>query len=343
MRSGPTAGAAIVVATLAALGAPALAAAQATPGSLHVASFRAPASVVHGDRAEISGRVTPAAALPVMVERLEAGAWTPLATLTSAANGRFRARLPLARTSNLRVSVQLADGTLSSSRRRSVALRRRVSLAVSAPLLDNIAGRPFAATGAVVPAAPGERVALQGSVDGRPFRTIARVRVRAGRVRARFTPPGGGSWRFRIAADATPGRDQGGTATSPAMAVYGANPHGAPTSAPHFLVQKISDFHLYYYQYGKLRRVFPVVFGAASTPTPVGRYRVYSKTNGPRAAFGPRVLWYHRGYGIHGTDQEHLLAEAARYFSHGCTRNYNANILWLWDRVPVGTPVINIP
>ena len=256
MRSGPAGGAAIVVAILAALGAPALAMAQATPGSLHVASFRAPASVVHGDRAEIWGRVAPAAALPVLVERLEAGAWTPLVTLTSAANGRFRARLPLARTSNLRVSVQLADGTLSSSRRRSVALRRRVSLAVSAPLLENIAGRPFVASGAVVPAAPGERVALQGSVDGRPFRTIARVVVRAGRVRARFTPPGGGSWRFRIAADATAGRDQGGNATSPAMAVYGANPHGAPVSAPHFLVQKISDFHLYYYQYGKLRRVF---------------------------------------------------------------------------------------
>jgi lipoprotein-anchoring transpeptidase ErfK/SrfK len=74
----------------------------------------------------------------------------------------------------------------------------------------------------------------------------------------------------------------------------------------------------------------------------VGSFAVYSKTAGPSAAFGPLVLWYHRGYGIHGTNQEFLLDQPPRYYSHGCTRNYNANILWLWPRVPVGTPVLNL-
>jgi lipoprotein-anchoring transpeptidase ErfK/SrfK len=343
MRAGPRGGFAILAIAPAALGAPALAGAAPAPEGLHVSSFAAPAALEIGDRAAISGRVSPPAAVPVAVERLEGGAWRTLVTLTSGADGRFAARLPLARTSNMRVSVQRADGTTSSSRRRSIALRRRVALSVSAGQLENISGRPFVAIGSVALATPGERVALEGSVNGRPFRTIARLAVRSGRVRARFTPPGGGSWRFRIAVDPTPGRDVGGAATTPAMRVYGSNPHGAPTSAAHYLVQQISDFHLYYYQRGKLRRVFPVVFGKASTPTPVGRFSVYSKTNGPSSAFGPRVLWYHRGYGIHGTNQEYLLAEVTRYFSHGCTRNYNANILWLWDRVPVGAPVVNIP
>ena len=54
------------------------------------------------------------------------------------------------------------------------------------------------------------------------------------------------------------------------------------------------------------------------------------------------MLWYHRGYGIHGTNQEYLLDDPVRYYSHGCTRNYNVNILWLWPRVPVGTPVVNL-
>ena len=143
-------------------------------------------------------------------------------------------------------------------------------------------------------------------------------------------------------AAARPGRDSGGAATTGRLRVFGANPHGVPASAPHYLVQKISEAQLYYYQRGRLRRVFPVVLGKASTPTPIGRYRVYSKTSGPSAAFGPRVLWYHRGYGIHGTNQEYLLSQASRYYSHGCTRNYNVNILWLWDRVPVGTPVLNL-
>jgi lipoprotein-anchoring transpeptidase ErfK/SrfK len=334
---------AIIAVALAVLGVPALAAAQAPPQGLHVASFHAPSSLEQGERAAISGRVSPAAAVPVAVERLEGDSWRTLVTLTSSAKGRFSARLPLARSSNLRVSVHLADGTISSSRRRSVALRRRVSLAVTAAPLENISGRPFTATGVVVASAPGEKVALQGSVNGHAFRTIAKVAVRSGRVRARFTPPSGGSWRFRIAVDATPRRDAGGSATTPRMQVYGSNPHGAPASAPDYLVQKISEFHLYYYQYGKLRRVFPVVFGKPSTPTPVGRFSVYSKTAGPSSAFGPLVLWYHRGYGIHGTNEEYLLAQTTRAFSHGCTRNYNANILWLWPRVPVGTPVINIP
>lgn len=341
MRAGTRGAAVVLAAALGTLAAPALAAA-AVPEGLHVASFRAPSSLHQGQRAAISGRVWPAASVPVALERLEGDTWRTLVTLTSSVKGRFAAKLPLARTSNLRVSVTLADGTVSSSRRRSIALRRRVSLRVTAEPLESISGRPFTAAGAVASAARGERVALEGSVDGNAFRRMTTLRVRSGRVRARFTPPSGGSWRFRIAVAPTPGRDAGGAATTGAIRVHGSNPHGAPASAPHYLVQKISEFRLYYYQYGKLRRVFPVVFGKASTPTPLGRFAVYSKTYGPSSAFGPRVLWYHRGYGIHGTNQEHLLDDDPRYYSHGCTRNYNANILWLWPRVPVGTPVVNL-
>jgi L,D-transpeptidase catalytic domain len=185
-------------------------------------------------------------------------------------------------------------------------------------------------------------VLLEGSVNGRRFRPIARLRVRGGRVRATFTPPSGGRWRFRLAAAPRPGRDSGGAGTSAAVPVFGANPHGVPASAPHYLVQAISETQLYYYQHGKLRRVFPVVLGKPSTPTPVGSFRVYAKTGPPSPAFGPLVLWYHRGYGIHGTNQEYLLTRPPRYYSHGCTRNYNDNIRWLWPRVPVGTPVRNL-
>lgn len=333
---------AVLVGALGALALPGLAVAQA-PAGIHVSAFTATPSVSTGERAGISGRIAPAAVVPVVVERLEGDTWAPLVTVRTRADGRFAADLPLRRSGNLRVSVQGADGTVSSSRRRFVTVHRRVSLTVTAGQLENISGRPFTAKGSVSGATRGERVLLQGSVDGGPFRAIRRIKVRAGRVAATFTPRAGGSWRFRISAEATRGGASGGTATTARMDVYGSNPHNVPASAEHYLVQKISNLHLYYYQRGRLRRVFPVVFGAPSTPTPVGTFRVYSKTNGPRAAFGPRVLWYHRGYGIHGTDQEYLLKEAVRYFSHGCTRNYNANILWLWDRVPVGTPVVNLP
>ncbi|HET6690228.1 MAG TPA: L,D-transpeptidase [Miltoncostaeaceae bacterium] len=334
--------AAVLSATLAAAGAlPAGAAAQAPPG-LHVASWDAPSAVTQGTRAEVSGRVAPAAAVPVTVERLENGAWAPLVTLRSDRRGRFAAALPLRTSSSLRVSVATAEGTVASSRRRSVALRRRVTVKVTAAPMENISGRPFTVTGSLGASAKGERLQLQGSVGGKRFRTLKTLATKGGRIRATFTPPSGGKWRFRLTAAPTAGRDVGGRATTGAMSVYGANPHGVPAGASHYLVQEISQTLLYYYEDGKLRRVFPVVFGKPSTPTPVGRFAVYSKTAGPSAAFGPLVLWYHRGYGIHGTNQEYLLSRSWRYYSHGCTRNYNANILWLWPRVPVGTPVINL-
>jgi len=334
--------AAALTATLAAAGAlPAIAVAQA-PAGLHVASFQAPSAVTQGERAAVSGRVAPAAAVPVVVERLEGEAWVPLVTLKSDRKGRFSAKLPLRLSSNLRVSVATAEGTVQSSRRRAVALRRRVALTVSAPPLESISGRPFSVSGSVGGAPKGERVELQGSVNGKRFRTLTKLAVRGGKVKATFTPPTGGRWRFRLVVAATPGQNVGGRATTAVIDVYGSNPHGIPASASHYLVQQISQFKLYYYENGKLRRVFPVVFGKASTPTPVGRFAVYSKTSGPSAAFGPLVLWYHRGYGIHGTNQEYLLDDPVRYYSHGCTRNYNVNILWLWPRVPVGTPVVNL-
>jgi hypothetical protein len=332
---------AVLVGALGALAAPGIAGAQAPPG-LYVSSFVAPGSIPTGERAEISGRVAPAAAVPVVVERLGDGVWSPIATVRSRADGRFAARLPLRRSGNLRVSVATAEGGVASSRRRFVTVRRTVRLSVDAAPLEDIAGRPFTATGVVVPSVRGERVALEGSVDGGPFRVIARVPVRAGRVSATFTPPRGGSWRFRLTAPKSAGGGPGGAATTGRMNVHGRNPHGVPATADHYLVQRISEMKLYYYQRGQLRRVFPVVFGKPSTPTPLGRYRVYSKTYGPGPAFGPRALWYHRGYGIHGTNQEHLLEHESRYYSAGCTRNYNVNILWLWDRVPVGTPVVNL-
>ena len=337
------AAAALAVPALAAAADPPAAPAPATaPAGLHVATFRAPSRVFVGQRATLKGRVAPAAAVPVVVEKLENGAWVPVITLTSTAAGAFATTLALG-PGSVRVSVQAPDGTIQSSRRVSIAVVRRLTVAVTAQPLENISGRPFAVSGAAVGAKNGERVSLQGSLNGKAYRTIAKVAVRAGRVKATFTPPAGGRWRFRLVAAPTPGRDSGGAASPTApMAVFGSNPHHIPKSAPHYLVQEISQFQLYYYENGKLRRVFPVVFGKPSTPTPVGRFAVYSKTAGPNSAFGPLVLWYHRGYGIHGTNQEYLLSHTWRYYSHGCTRNYNANILWLWPRVPVGTPVLNL-
>ena len=155
--------------------------------------------------------------------------------------------------------------------------------------------------------------------------------------------PSAGRWRIQLVARGRKGVDRTGTARSSTRTFHGRNPHSVPASAPHYIVQARREARLYYYEKGQLMRVLPVVFGKPSTPTPVGNFRVYAKTPGPSIVFGPWALWYHGNYGIHGTNQEHLLRQDWRYFSAGCTRNYNDNIVWLYERVPVGTPIAQPP
>jgi L,D-transpeptidase-like protein len=333
----------VVAATvgLAAIGAlPGLAAAE--PG-LHVSTFRGPTSVVAGERAAVVGRVAPPAATRVVVQRLlPSGVWTPLATLQAGPDGRFAGALPLKESVTLRASVPTAAGGLFAGPQRTIGLRRALDLTVVPRPFRAIAGQPLDVLVRVRPATAGEMLRLEGSAGG-PFRLLRRLRIGAdGAARATLTVPSGGRWRFRVSASAEHGLNEGGDATSAPLPIYGLNPHGVPANASHYIVQVIHETQIYYYEDGRLIRVFPVVFGKPSTPSPVGSFRVYAKGPGPRAAFGPLVLWYHGGFGIHGTDEEYLLAREWRYYSHGCTRNYNANILWLWPHVPVGTPVVNL-
>jgi hypothetical protein len=326
---------------IAAIGAvPGIAAAD---GGLHVSAFRGPSSVVAGDRAAVAGRVAPPAATLVMLQRLlPSGAWAPFVTLQAGPDGRFAAALPLRESVTLRAAVPIPGGGLFPGPQRAIAMRRAIDLSVVALPYRAIAGQPLDVVVRVRPATSGERLSLEGSSGG-PFRLLRRLRVGAGgTARGTVTVASGGRWRFRVSASAEHGRNGGGAATSAPLAIHGPNPHGVPAGAPNYIVQVLHETQIYYYEGGRLVRVFPVVFGKPSTPTPVGSFRVLAKGPGPRSVFGPLVLWYHRGYGIHGTDQESLLALDWRYYSHGCTRNYNANILWLWPRVPVGTPVLNL-
>lgn len=308
---------------------------------VEVTAFTTGGSITHGERATVAGRVR-GPARRVVIERFTGDRWAPAATARVDARGRFSVRLPVRSSVSLRASAVGADGVPVPGPRRNLTVRRRVHLSESVPEYESIAGRPFTVTGAVVPARDGERVVLEGSRDGRPYAPVARLTVRNGRVSATVRLPEGGRWRLRLSAAEGRGGGPGASAPTPARRVFAVNPHGVPRSSPRYLVQAISEMQLYYYEHGRLVRVFPVVFGKPSTPTPVGDFRVYSKTVGPGPAFGPLAIWYHGNYGIHGTNQEYLLEHEWRYYSKGCTRNYNKNIRWLWDRVPVGTPVRNI-
>lgn len=107
-----------------------------------------------------------------------------------------------------------------------------------------------------------------------------------------------------------------------------------------------------FYQSGLLKKVFPVATGRQRSYTPEGSFRVINKLvnppyykkkipgGSPYNPLGTRWLGLSAPggpYGIHGNSNA---ASIGTYASAGCIRLRNEDILWLYDQVQVGTPVI---
>jgi len=87
-------------------------------------------------------------------------------------------------------------------------------------------------------------------------------------------------------------------------------------------------------EHGKVRRIYTMSSGKPSTPTVLGRFRVYSKTPGTNSEGMVDSNYFIRGYAIHG------YAEVPAYAaSHGCLRIPipDAPAVFAW--VQVGNPV----
>ncbi len=69
-----------------------------------------------------------------------------------------------------------------------------------------------------------------------------------------------------------------------------------------------------------------------------GRYGPIIPGGSPRNPMGAAVLGLSRGnYAIHGTNNP---ASVGRFVSHGCIRMHNSDVVDLYARAPIGTPVI---
>lgn len=110
---------------------------------------------------------------------------------------------------------------------------------------------------------------------------------------------------------------------------------------------------------------FPIAVGRKGLETPTGRYEVeemvehpeYVKIDrtlpsqvakrippGPTNPLGERWIGFAHGegwtVGIHGTPNPELLGRAV---SHGCVRMRNADVIRIYERVQLGTPVVVEP
>lgn len=151
-----------------------------------------------------------------------------------------------------------------------------------------------------------------------------------------------GTYKLRVRMEADAAHAAGASAVLRVRVLDSRNPYGVPTGPAHYIVVDRSQYKLYYMEHGILKKVFDCVLGRPSLPTPLGHFRIYAKDPNMSGPYGPRRMRYLGEYAIHGTNEPWLLHRFPRDFSHGCTRLSNAHILWLFSRVPAGTPVWNV-
>jgi peptidoglycan hydrolase-like protein with peptidoglycan-binding domain len=85
---------------------------------------------------------------------------------------------------------------------------------------------------------------------------------------------------------------------------------------------------------GRVRRIYTTSSGKPSTPTVIGRFRVYSKTPGTNSEGMVDSNYFIRGYAIHG------YAEVPTYAaSHGCLRVPIPDAAAIYGWVQTGDPV----
>jgi hypothetical protein len=121
-----------------------------------------------------------------------------------------------------------------------------------------------------------------------------------------------------------------------------------------------ASFKLRLFKHLRFSKSYGVAVGQPAYPTPTGRFSITNKqvnpawtapnspwagelagttTPGGSAANPLRARWMGitNGVGIHGTSQEYSIGSPA---SHGCIRMRVADVVDLYPRVPVGTPVL---
>ena len=205
-------------------------------------------------------------------------------------------------------------------------------------------GESVVLRGRVEPEHPGGTVVIDRRVSGvwQPLLTV--TADAQSRFALPWRPGAFGYYRLRARMDADAGHDAG-VSTSELVIVNRPNAHRVPLRYAHYVVIVRHEYRLYYYEHGALVRRFDVALGRPGYRTPLGYFRVYGKRKPAGGALGACAMFYRRqgGIAIHGTNQPYLIRRPVpRDFSHGCARMLNHQVLWLYDRVPIGTHVHNL-
>ena len=302
-----------------------------------------PATVTCGDTTTLTAHGAPAGARLTLSRKLagEAG-FTEIDSATADASGGAAWKRQPVQSATWRVDLAAGDTWTEASAETGVGVRHKVLLATVArkPLLQD---QHVRYTVTVRPAHPGATVQLQHwtAAGWAPLEVLTLGADSKAAVSLLAGAPGRLVVRADVAADA---EHLAGHSAPWKVSVYDRrNPYGVPTKYPHLILVDLSQYKLYYHEYGNVVRVFKCVLGRPSLPTPKGHFKIYAKDPNMSGPYGPFRMRYRGLYAIHGTNEPWLLGRNPRNYSHGCTRLSNTNITWLYSRVHVGTPVWNVP
>ncbi len=297
----------------------------------------------------ISGIISvPGASLTLEQRSSPDASWSDVVTTTTAGpDGRFAfAALPAPPvTTDYRVSYS-DDEQQHEPASVSITVSVRPRITLNAPATVWIApGGTVRLTGSVQPAHSGGEIVIdRRNRDGSWVQVGAAAALDAdSRFSLNWTSDRYGpiTVRARMPEDADHAQ---GSSPKRALTINLKNAHKVPYQYKHYIVNVVHEYKLYYYERGTLVRSFRVALGRPGYPTPLGTYKIYHKRRPGGGALGSCVMFYRqaRGIAIHGTNQPGLLSRFPRPFSHGCSRMYNKEALWLYYRCNVGTPVKNL-
>ena len=135
---------------------------------------------------------------------------------------------------------------------------------------------------------------------------------------------------------------------------FAVPPSSAATVSKFIIINKATN-RLAYYENGNLKKEFMVGTGRSPSLTPEGKFKIVTKIvnrpyyhghipgGDPRNPLGNRWLGLNaRGtwgttYAIHGNNNP---SSIGHYVSGGCVRMYDNEVEWLFNQVPINTPVV---
>ena len=148
----------------------------------------------------------------------------------------------------------------------------------------------------------------------------------------------------------------------------GPRPEPTPVNKDPYLLLRLSERKVYVMDPNTAQPIegYPVAIGQPKWPTPTGHFQVsemvenpdflvfdFNNPNarnrgrvppGPNSPLGLRWIAFSEAYGwavgFHGTTKTQFLGQAV---SHGCVRMANPDVVKMYDKIKVGTPVIVEP